>query len=109
MNKIEEAYSLLLNQRLAVGEVAAWRFEAITLRLADLTTYTPDFFVVMADGAIELHEVKACMANGKVISEDDAKVKIKVAAELYQEFTFRLAAYWRRKKLWKYESYNTTS
>ena len=75
-NKTEAAYEQHLIQRQHAGEVAWFRFEGIKLRLADNTHYTPDFAVMLADGRMEIHEVKGYWT-------DDARVKIKVAAELY--------------------------
>ena len=82
MNKTEAAYAAHLELRRHVGEVIWFRFEAVKLRLADLTFYTPDFFVMLPDGTLEVHEVKGYW-------EDDARVKIKVAAE---QFPFRFVA-----------------
>jgi len=76
MNKTEQAYAATLEQRRAAGEVVWYKFEGIKLRLADNTFYTPDFAVMLADGALEMHEVKGYM-------QDDANVKIKVASDLY--------------------------
>lgn len=76
MNKSEESYSAFLSQRQLAGEVLWFKFEGIKLRLADNTFYTPDFAVMTADEVIELHEVKGFM-------QDDAAVKIKVAASVY--------------------------
>lgn len=76
MNKTEAAYSAQLNHRLIAGEILWFKFEGLKLRLADNTFYSPDFFVMLADGSLEAHEVKGFM-------QDDAAVKIKVAAELY--------------------------
>ena len=45
-------------------------------RLADNTFYTPDFALMRPDGQIEIHEVKGFW-------QDDARVKIKVASEMY--------------------------
>lgn len=86
MNKSEAAYAALLESRKQAGEVAWFKFEGIKLRLADNTFYTPDFAVMLADGRMECHEVKGARA----IFQDDAKVKVKVAAELYP-FVFRVA------------------
>jgi hypothetical protein len=83
MNKLERAYSVELeNQRLA-GLISSWKFEAMKLRLANRTTYSPDFFVVLPDGRMEHHETKGFM-------RDDAHVKLKVAASQFPMFTFRL-------------------
>ncbi len=76
LNKTEKSYQDELERRKASGDVLWYRFEGLKLRLADNTFYTPDFAVMMADGTICLHEVKGWWA-------DDAKVKIKVAAEMY--------------------------
>ncbi|WP_306393388.1 DUF1064 domain-containing protein [Telluria beijingensis] len=76
MNKTEAAYAATLEARRHVGEVAWFKFEGIKLRLADNTFYTPDFAVMLADGALEMHEVKGFW-------QDDARAKIKIAADLY--------------------------
>lgn len=76
MNKTEERYSNELQLRYRAGEIAWWKFEGLKLRLADNTFYTPDFVVMLNDGQIEFHETKGHW-------EDDAKVKVKVAAEMY--------------------------
>ncbi len=75
-NKTEKAYEALLEARRQAGTVAWFKFEGLKLRLADNTFYSPDFFVMLADGTLEAHEVKGHW-------QDDARVKIKVAAELY--------------------------
>ena len=41
--------------------------------------YTPNFAVMLANGQMECHEVKGARA----IFQDDAKVKVKVASEMY--------------------------
>lgn len=76
MNKTEAAYGQHLEALRAAGEVAWFKFEGVKLRLADNTFYTADFAVMRTDGAMELHEVKGFW-------QDDARVKIKVAADLY--------------------------
>lgn len=82
MNKLEAQYADHLAAMLATGEIQWWAFEPMKLRLADRTFYTPDFGVVTRDGFIECHETKGFW-------EDDARVKIKVAAETYWWLTFR--------------------
>lgn len=76
MNKTEAAYAALLEQQRIAGEVAWYRFEGLKLRLADNTFYSPDFAVMRADGLMECHEVKGFW-------RDDARAKIKIAADLY--------------------------
>ena len=76
MNKTEAEYAGMLDIEQRAGEILWYRFEAIKIRLADLTFYTPDFLVLPANLQLEIHEVK----GGFVM--DDAKVKLKVAAEI---------------------------
>lgn len=76
MNKTEAAYAATLDQRKYDGEVAWYRFEGMKFRLADNTFYTPDFVVLLADGALEAHEVKGMW-------QDDARAKLKIAADMY--------------------------
>jgi hypothetical protein len=82
MNNTEAAYRDILWARQVAGEILWFRYEAVKLRLADNTFYTPDFFVMLANGEMEVHEVKGHW-------EDDARVKIKVAAA---QFPFRFIA-----------------
>lgn len=76
MNKTEAAYGQHLELRKIAGEVAWYKFEGLKFRLADNTFYTPDFAVMLTDGALEAHEVKGHW-------EDDARAKIKIAADMY--------------------------
>lgn len=86
MNQTEAAYARVLETRLRAGEILWYRFECIRLRLANKTSYTPDFLVLLANGELEVHEVKGSLA----IFADDAKVKFKVAADTFP-FRFLLA------------------
>jgi hypothetical protein len=105
MNKTELAYSLVLDEMKRNGDIESWRFEAIRLKLAEKTHLTVDFYVIRSDGLVEFHEVKACRSDGKFLVEDDARVKLKVAAELYPEFAFLMAGKLPAKSGggWKYE------
>jgi len=76
MNKAEAAYAGTLEVRKAAGELIGYWYEAVTFKLAKDTRYTPDFLVQLADGTLEAHEVKGFW-------EDDARVKIKVAASMF--------------------------
>jgi hypothetical protein len=75
MNRTEAEYAGMLDLRMRAGDIVWWRFEAIKIRLADNTFYTPDFLVLLSDMRLECHEVKGAFVM------DDAKVKLKVAAE----------------------------
>lgn len=88
MNRLEVAYAADLERRRLVRAIAWWAFEAIKLRLADNTFYTPDFVVMGVGGELEIHETKGFW-------EEDARIKIKVAAE---QFPFRFLGITRASK-----------
>ena len=96
MNKTEEAYASYLEARRLGGEIHAWRFEPMRLRLASRTFYEPDFLVIERGGEVEFHEVKGHW-------EDDARVKIKVAATQYP--WFRFTGVTRKRKVWQFEDF----
>lgn len=75
-NGTETEYEKYLEQLKHDGSIIWHKFEGIKLRLADNTFYSPDFVVLNKDYQIEIHEVKGYWT-------DDAKVKIKVASDLY--------------------------
>jgi hypothetical protein len=97
MNKTESLYAEHLRHEEQAGRIVWFKFEAIKLRLADATFYTPDFLVLPSDGILEAHEVKGFW-------RDDARVKIKVAASL---FPIRFIAITRTKGgSWVRESFS---
>jgi hypothetical protein len=83
MNGTERAYAAHLDEQKAREFIHAWHYEAFNLRLAGRTFYKPDFMVVRGDGCVEFHEVKGHF-------EEQAKVRIKCAAELHPYFVFQL-------------------
>jgi len=103
MNGTERAYSQVLEAMKRAGEIEWWAFDAIKLRLAENTFYTPDFFVMRADGELEVHEVKGT-SRGKPFVEDDAAVKIKVAASLFP-MNFKMV--WKVKGDWNAKVYGS--
>lgn len=96
MNKLEQEYEDHLKRHMMAGDIISYQFESIKLKLADKTYYTPDFMVVNADGTMELHEVKGFW-------EDDARVKIKVAAAKFWMFQF--IGVQKDKTAWRYEEF----
>lgn len=76
MNKTEKEYLGYLEGKIIESSLLWCEFEGVKLRLADNTFFTPDFFVMTAEGELQAHEVKGYMM-------DDANVKIKCAAEKY--------------------------
>jgi len=98
MNKTEAAYAYRLETLRTAGEIAWYGFEPLKLRLASNTFYTPDFMVMLLDGLIELHEVKGFW-------RDDARVKIKVAAERFPMFRFVAVKKRTKNRGWQTEEF----
>ena len=98
-NKTEAKYEATLELLKRSGDVRWYRFEGLKLRLADSTFYTPDFAVMRDDGVMECHEVKGFW-------QDDARVKIKVAAEMYP---FRFLAVKAKGGGWEYEVFGDST
>lgn len=99
MNKSEEAYAEHLKELLHQGRILWFRFEGLKFRLANNTFYTPDFAVMNEAGQMECHEVKGFW-------QDDARAKIKIAADQYP---FRFIAVKAKAKRdgggWGYETF----
>ena len=102
MNKLETLYAQHLELRRRAGEIEWYAFDVLNLRLAPKCFYRPDFMVMRHDAEIEMHEVKGHW-------EDDARVKVKVAAD---KFPFRFLAVTQRPKKhgggWLYELISKT-
>jgi hypothetical protein len=81
MNKLEAAMDCELDALKRGGQILAYYFEAVTLKLAKRTHYRPDFFILWSDGSIEVRECKGHW-------EDDARAKIKIAADKFRCFKF---------------------
>ena len=96
MNKLESEYAACLNLQKAAGEILDWKYESVKLKLASKTFYTPDFQVITADGFVEYHETKGFW-------EDDARVKIKMAAAAFPWFKF--IAIQKKKGIWTTEEF----
>jgi len=101
MNGTETAFSHLLELERISGLIVRWRFEALKLRLADMTSYSPDFMTLRGDGSIHLYEIKPGNRAGPVWTPD-SHVKAKLAAEAFGEFFFHVA--WHYGKVWHVES-----
>jgi hypothetical protein len=90
MNPNEAAYNRYLTDLQAAGQIQWFKFEGYKFKLADNTTYTPDFAVMLNDGTLEFHDTKGRTtkkrAGGKVETYwcmEDAKIKMKVVADIY--------------------------
>jgi hypothetical protein len=93
MNKGEQRYAETLETRKAAGLVAAWWFEGISWRLTDNTHYKPDFLVMLADGTLEIHEVKGRSGNTFTATET-GWAKVKIVAE---QAPFPVRVVWQTK------------
>ena len=101
MNGLEKKYAQHLELRKMTGEIIDYKFEPLKLKLAPATFYNPDFGVLMPDGRVELHECKSSHW------EDDARVKIKVAASFFSRWFTLVAAQWDKSaKDWKFEEFS---
>lgn len=96
MNKTEKSYAQYLDLLKHAHAIQWYSFEGMKFRLADNTFYTPDFAVMNHLNELEMHEVK----GSRFIFQDDAKVKIKVANELYP---FRFIVVFKTKTGWELE------
>lgn len=94
MNKTEARYAEILKNEERCGRILWYCFEGITLKLAGNTRYTPDFATMLADGTLQIDEVK-----GGFIREDSWQ-KLKIAASMYP-FIFRLCQF--KNNEWSYK------
>lgn len=104
-NKSERAYDQYLDALYKQGRIAYHKFEAVTLRLGDDCRLTMDFLVIGPVGEVEFHDVKAKWKSaGKVRIEDDARVKLSVAASTcFPFFTFKTV--WLENGTWHSKTY----
>lgn len=109
-NKLEAAYEAHLEMLHRAGEIDGYKFEGIKLRLADNTFFTPDFLVFASDGVVELHDTKGTTTKKRADGskdkapwiEEDAKIKLKVVAEL---FPFRVFAIFKTAEGWQKQGF----
>lgn len=98
MSKLERAFrDEVLEPAWVRRAIREYRREAVKLRLAGRTWYAPDF-------SVELHQGEQgtppmiVMVELKGFMRDDAAVKLKVAADLYREYSWMLVT--REKRRW---------
>lgn len=83
MNKTEGEHAMMLEAMKRAGQILDYRYEAMSLRLAENTHYIPDFFVVYPDH-FEIHEIKGPFVR------DDARAKVKIAADKFPWWAFKI-------------------
>ena len=79
-SKAEARYAGHLEGLRVVGKIREARYEAFRVTLADKTTLTADFWVVLPDMRVEIHEVKGGYTR------EDAWIKLKIAAAMWPWF-----------------------
>jgi len=101
LNKTERDWYEKLKQGVLVGLYKQVGVQNVTLKIADRTRYTPDFYVILADDTQVMFEVKGFW-------RDDARVKIKVAARSFPQFKFIAVQKLKKKQGggWKQEIIN---
>jgi hypothetical protein len=101
MNPTEAKYADHLEILRHARVIVSWKFEAIRLRLANRAWFKPDFLVVARNedkdcDVFQFHEVKGFWREA-------ARVRIKVAADLFPEFNF--VAIQRKGGVWVEERF----
>jgi hypothetical protein len=102
MNKGERRYHDHLTALRAAGRVLWFAYEPWSIRLADSTHYQCDFGVLLADGTLEIHDVKGRKGERYYV-EEDSWVKIKTVASL-QPMVVRIVwqmpdGYWKSEEI----------
>lgn len=95
MNKGEQRYADCLDTN---PHVVAWWYEGMSWRIAEDTRYVPDFVVLLDDGRLECHEVKAKAGKDDFGVTEVSWAKIKVAAE---HAPFPIVVVWWDGVAWK--------
>lgn len=94
-SKWESLYGMILDDQKAAGEIVAWAYEAVTLKLTDpvivdgkkvrCTKYTADFAVWLPGGRLRLIEVKGYRRTKDINRYKQAKDK-------YREIEFMMVS-----------------
>lgn len=97
MNKTEDEYArTMLEPALSDDTILWYAFEAFKLRLGPSNFYSPDFVVLDRERRIVIHEVKAVWGSepdkARIGFQEDARQKLRDAAQAFPFFQFRVAA-----------------
>lgn len=82
-NKWEKAYIEFLDLQVKAGTIKRYYFNRINFWIGPTVWYKPDFFILMPDGSIEIHEVKG---HEKRVGVN----KFKTAAGMHPWATWRM-------------------
>lgn len=112
MNGAEARFAAHLEALKLSGSIQSYRFQPLTLKLAKDTRYTPDFLVLENSLEYTCYEVKGATkkkdksgtwtGEWTYWAEEDAKVKVRVAAQVFPEMRF-VIAYQPAKAPWMFQ------
>lgn len=94
MNKGETRYAQWLDLQQKAGDVKCWYFQAMTFKLAKDCRYTPDFVVFRVDAqtCVDVKGRKTRPDGTQTYwAEEDAKIKIRVAAQMFPMYRWVIA------------------
>lgn len=98
MNKLEARYGAYLETLKLAGEVLDYKFQALSLRLADNTFHRPDWYVMVKGGWEEIHETKGT-GKGRPHFTEAGWLRFKLGREIWTQYKWRLI-YWDENQ-WK--------
>lgn len=96
-SKLERDFAVWLEDSKADLQIARWRYEPLTFRLANGVRYTPDFVTTDFAWQLRCYEVKGPYCR------DDARIKLRVAAAQFTEIEWFLATRPDRSGPWLVE------
>ncbi len=99
-SEAERKYAQRLEVWRLAGLIQSWRHEPCRFKLAERTSYMPDFEVVDLSGHRHYVEVKGWHQNIHV-----SRVKWKIAASFHPEHSWWWATYHRKTDQWKHIKY----
>lgn len=84
-SKLEASYELYLSALKYAGEIQAFWYHPLTLKLPGGVRYTPDFMVWPNEGKVQIHECKGWSKNLR-----DGITRLKLASGLFSCWDWRL-------------------
>lgn len=95
-SKLEAAYDQYLSALKHAGEIQAFWYHPLTLKLPGGVRYTPDFMVWPNEGKVQIHE---CKGSLKMKNARDGITRLKISAGSFVCFDFKLV--YQKKGQWE--------
>lgn len=95
-SKLEASYELYLSALKHAGEIQAFWYHPLTLKLPGGVRYTPDFMVWPNEGKVQIHE---CKGSLKMKNARDGITRLKISAGSFVCFDFKLV--YQKKGQWE--------